>query len=222
MFDAIAHRYDFLNHLISFGADRRWRALAAAAAGSDRIERFLDVATGTGDLAFALMHRWPSSRVVGVDPSAKMLALAAQKAKQRGAADRLELLAGDAQALEFGDGIFDGVTIAFGIRNVPDRQAALREMARVSRPGGRIVVLELGEPPARFWTWPARFYIRHVLPAIGALCSKGTAYNYLRTSMAAFPPPREFAAMMERAGVEIVEVRSLMFGAATLFVGKRR
>jgi demethylmenaquinone methyltransferase/2-methoxy-6-polyprenyl-1,4-benzoquinol methylase len=222
MFDSIAPRYDALNHLLSLGADRRWRALTARAAGGSETLKFLDVATGTGDLAFAILDEWPSSRVVGVDPSANMLEIARRKAAQRGACKRIELCSGDAMALAFADQTFDGVGIAFGIRNVPDREQALAEMARVCRKGGRIVILELNEPRHGLVASMARFYVRHVMPAVGALLSRATAYRYLQTSMAEFPAAAQFSAMMEHAGIRVIEVRPLMFGVAVLFVGERR
>jgi len=225
MFDSIAPRYDFLNHVLSLGADRHWRFLAASALlfpreGQPR--RILDVATGTGDLAFAVLSRDLRCRVVGVDPSPKMLAIARQKAAQRALTSRLELCSGDAETLPFSDHSFDGAGIAFGIRNVPDRLRALGQMARVCKRGGRIVVLELAEPRAGLLGAAARFYIRHVLPHLAAMLSHSSPYRYLQTSMAAFPPADEFAALMTQAGIDVLAVKRLMFGAAVLFVGEAR
>lgn len=140
MFDAIAPRYDRLNRIMSFGVDRRWRKKTVAAlALPDGPCRVLDVATGTGDLAIDIARRHPHARVVGVDPSLGMLEIGRGKVAARGLADRVELLAGDAQALDHDDASFDGATIAFGIRNVPDRRRGLAEMARVVRPGGWVL-----------------------------------------------------------------------------------
>jgi demethylmenaquinone methyltransferase/2-methoxy-6-polyprenyl-1,4-benzoquinol methylase len=160
----------------------------------------------------------PGATVVGLDPSPKMLEVAAAKVARRGMADRVSLVEGDAQKLAYASCEFDAATIAFGIRNVPDRLAALREMARVVRPGGRVAVLELGEPKGALLGRAARFHTRHVVPKIGALLSGRREYAYLQSSIAAFPPAEQFAAMMGRAGLHVVEVTPLTFGACTLYV----
>jgi demethylmenaquinone methyltransferase/2-methoxy-6-polyprenyl-1,4-benzoquinol methylase len=147
-----------------------------------------------------------------------MLAIAAQKLVKRGLTDRITLVEGDAQALPYGDCEMDAATIAFGIRNVPDRSLALRELARVVRPGGRICVLELGEPRSGLLGHAARFHTRHVVPRLGALLSGSREYAYLQKSIAAFPPAEEFAVQMENAGLHVIEVAPLTFGACTLYV----
>jgi demethylmenaquinone methyltransferase/2-methoxy-6-polyprenyl-1,4-benzoquinol methylase len=221
MFDAIAPRYDRLNRIMSFGVDRRWRKKTVAAlALPDGPCRVLDVATGTGDLAIDIARRHPQARVVGVDPSLGMLEIGRGKVAARGLADRVELLAGDAQALDHDDASFDGATIAFGIRNVPDRRRGLAEMARVVRPGGRVCVLELGEPRRGVIAPFARFHVRVLVPRIGALLSGKREYRYLQQSIAAFPPPEEFAALMADVGLEIERVVPLTFGTCHLYVGR--
>jgi len=219
MFDKIARRYDLLNRMMSFGVDKRWRkrtvkALALSATASSRV---LDVATGTGDLAIDIARRHPGATVVGVDPSAQMLAVGDRKVVRF--EGRVTLQLGDAQALDFPDASFDAVTIAFGIRNVPDRAAGLREMARVCKPGGRVAILELGEPKRGVIAPLARFHIRQVVPRVGALLSGAREYRYLQSSIAAFPAPDAFATMMTEAGLEVLEVVPLTFGVCTLFVG---
>jgi len=223
MFDQIAPRYDLLNRLMSFGADGRWRRRTVRAlALGDEPTRVLDLATGTGDLALAIARRHPQATVVGTDPSPGMLEVGRRKAARRGLADRVELHEGDAQAIDAPDASFDGVTIAFGIRNVPDRARALAEMARVVRPGGRVCVLELSEPRRGLIAPFARLHVHHIVPRLGAWLSGAREYRYLQRSIEAFPPPAEFAAMMEAAGLEIVEVRAMSFGACQLFVAARR
>jgi len=224
MFDNIARRYDLLNRLMSFGVDKRWRrrtvkALNLAADGPSRV---LDVATGTGDLAIDVARRTPGAVVVGVDPSRKMIEFGRPKLVNRHLDDRVTLEEGDAQALAFPDASFDGVCIAFGIRNVPDRALGLREMARVCKPGGRVAVLELGEPRRGVIAPLARFHIRQVVPRVGAWLSGAKEYRYLQTSIAAFPPPDEFAAMMTAAGLDVLEVVPLTFGVCNLYVGTPR
>ena len=222
MFDRIAPRYDLLNRLLSLGIDRGWRRAAVAALRLPPRARVLDLATGTGDLALEVLRRHPDARVAGLDPARRMLAIGREKVRRRGLAGRIVLAPGVAETLPFRDGSLDGITIAFGIRNVPDRSAALREMARVLRPGARVAILELGEPRTGLLAPLARTWVRGVLPRVGGLLSRSDAYAYLADSMRAFPPPEAFAGLMEDAGLRVLEVRPLAFGVATLFVGTPR
>jgi demethylmenaquinone methyltransferase/2-methoxy-6-polyprenyl-1,4-benzoquinol methylase len=220
MFDRIARRYDFVNRVISLGLDKGWRRRTVRALLLGERPRVLDLATGTGDLAIDIARACPGATIIGLDPSKAMLAIAADKLARHGLADRVALVEGDAQALPYANCELDAVTIAFGIRNVPDRAAALREMARVVRPGGRIAILELGEPRSGILGRVARFHARHIVPRLGALLSGAREYAYLQRSVAAFPPPDEFAELMTRCGLHVVDVIPLAFGACTLFVAK--
>jgi len=222
MFDAIAHRYDLLNRLMSFGIDKRWRRKTVAALRLDGPARVLDLATRTGDLAIEIVRSHPEATVVGIDPSVGMVEVGRKKVAERGWTDKIDLRIGDAQALEVGDREFDGCTIAFGIRNVPDRAAALREMARVVKPGGRICVLELSEPRGGVLAAVSRFHVHVVIPRLGALLSRAPQYRYLQTSIEAFPPAEEFAALMKRCGLDVLEVRALTFGVCHLYVATPR
>jgi demethylmenaquinone methyltransferase/2-methoxy-6-polyprenyl-1,4-benzoquinol methylase len=221
MFDAIAARYDLLNRILSMGIDVGWRRSAVRLAQLPPNGRALDVATGTADLAIALARATPSAEVLGIDPSRGMLAVGARKVRARRLDARITLAEGDAQALPHEDGSFDAVTIAFGIRNVPDRARALREMARVLKPGGRLVVLELSEPRRGLLGPLARFHVHHVVPRVGALLSGAREYRYLQASIAAFPDPETFAAMLRQAGLIDVSFVSLTFGVAAIHVGVR-
>ena len=218
MFDKIARRYDAMNRVLSFGLDKGWRRRTVAALQLGARARVLDLATGTGDLAVDIARRHPDATVIGLDPSREMLAIAQTKLTRRGLADRVSVVVGDAQQLPYADHEMDAATIAFGIRNVPDRPKALREMARVVKPGGRICVLELGEPRRGLLARAARFHTRHVVPRLGALLSGAREYKYLQRSIAAFPPSAEFAQVMERAGLRMIEVVPLTFGVCTLYV----
>lgn len=220
MFDRIAGRYDLLNRLMSMGIDQSWRRKTVAAMQLPMGARVLDLATGTGDLALMIARLHPDAHVVGSDPSERMLEVGVEKLRRSGLAERVELEIGDAQALSYPDSSFDACCIAFGIRNVPDRSAALAEMARVTKPAGRVVILELGEPSVGWLSPIARFHVRKVIPRLGAVLSGSREYKYLQESIAAFPPANEFAEQMRACGLNVLEVRHLTFGACTLFVAE--
>ena len=223
MFDAIAARYDRLNRILSLGLDHGWRRQTVRALNLDSCDgsaEVLDLATGTADLALAVVRQHPGATVVGSDPSQGMLTVGEQKVGEAGYADRIHLEVGDAQALPYADDRFDGCCIAFGIRNVPDRARALREMARVTRSGGRVAILELAEPERGLLALGARFYIRVVVPRVGAWLSGAREYRYLQRSIEAFPPAPRFAELMTEAGLEVLEVRPLTFGVVNLYVAR--
>jgi demethylmenaquinone methyltransferase/2-methoxy-6-polyprenyl-1,4-benzoquinol methylase len=220
MFDNIAARYDLVNRVTSLGMDRGWRRRAVRALDLGESARVLDVATGTGDVAIAIAESHPDARVTGLDPSAGMLEVARQKLGAL--SDRIDLVTGDAERLPFPDAVFDGAIIAFGIRNVPDRARALAEMARVTRAGGRVVVLELSEPEPGLVGSVARLHVHRIVPRLGAWLSRAPEYRYLERSIAAFPPPAEFAELMTRSGLELDRVERLGFGACHLFVARSR
>ncbi len=220
MFDSIAGRYDLLNRIISLGIDQRWRRRTAAVLECPSPHRFLDLATGTGDLAMAVARRFPDAHIVGLDPSQRMLEIAARKIQRSTYQDRIELTQGDAQALPFEDESFDGVCMGFGIRNVPDRELALREIRRVLRSQGRVAILELSEPRSGLLGPLARFHVRTVVPWVGSLLSGSREYRYLQRSIAAFPEPDVFVETMKRAGLERASAHRLSFGACHLYVAE--
>jgi len=222
MFDGIAARYDLVNRVISLGIDQSWRRKTVRALELGSGHRVLDLATGTADLGIQVARTEPSTSVVGLDPSAKMLDVGREKVKRAGLEARVELVQGDAQALPFADASFHSVCIAFGIRNVPDRAQGLREMARVTRPGGRIAILELSEPRGGLMGAMARFHIHTVVPYVGALLSGVKEYQYLQRSIAAFPPADEFAALMQSSNLNVLGVHPLTFGVCHLYVAEPR
>lgn len=221
MFDKIANRYDLLNRLMSFGLDQRWRDALVRALHLRGPSQVLDVATGTADVAIAICKKYLDASVTGLDPSARMLEVGREKAAAMGLGGRITLVQGDAQALPFEHHQFDAACISFGIRNVPDRLLALREMARVTRPGCRVVVLELGEPAdSGMLGAAARMHVHHIIPFMGALISGQREYRYLQRSIAAFPRPHEFMAMMADAGLIDLTYQRMAFGAAFLYSGQ--
>lgn len=219
MFAHIAPRYDVANRVLSAGIDRRWRRAAVRLAGAGPDDRVLDVCSGTGDLAIDLAKT--GAAVVGSDFTLAMLARA--PAKVRAHADRLAqapwFVAGDTISLPFRAASFDLVTVAFGIRNVSDPLQGLREMHRVTRPGGRIVVLEFCKPRVPVVGGLYRFYFRRVLPVLGRLISGDTqgAYSYLPESVMAFPERDEFLELMRQAGLTQPHQKILSLGIAALY-----
>ena len=219
MFRAITPSYDRLNRLFSGRLDQRWRRRAAheATAGLRPCARLLDVATGTGDLAQALRRAAPGATVYGADFTHAMLAQATQKFAGPG----FHWLEADGLRLPVGDGAFDAATIAFGLRNMTDRAAGLREMARAVRPGGRVAVLEFSQPRNRVYRAAYDFYSFRVMPRLGAWISGSDAYRYLAGSIREFWTPEELTRQMQEAGLGEVRAIELMFGTVYLHVGTK-
>jgi demethylmenaquinone methyltransferase/2-methoxy-6-polyprenyl-1,4-benzoquinol methylase len=220
MFDAIAPRYDLLNRLLSLGIDQRWRRLLVQRLQLKPDAVVLDHATGTADLALLIARSSPGIRVIGVDPSTEMLRVGRLKVEAAGLSERVSLQVGDAENLEsFAADSVDGVSMAFGIRNVVDRPRALRELARVTRPGGRIAILELSEPRGGILGPLARLHVHQIVPWVGGLLSGASEYRYLQRSIAAFPAPAVFAELMKENGIQVESVEPLTFGVCHLYVG---
>jgi demethylmenaquinone methyltransferase/2-methoxy-6-polyprenyl-1,4-benzoquinol methylase len=220
MFNQIAARYDLLNRIMSFGLDGLWRRRLVHALNLKPHQTVLDAATGTADVALAIWKFHPTVKVTGLDPSAGMLAIGHKKVALRGGQNSVSLVEGDAQHLPFAAATFDAACISFGIRNVPDRLAGIKEMARVCKPGAKVVVLELSEP-RESWLGPlARFHVHTVVPALGALISNKKEYRYLQQSIAAFMSPPEFMALLGKAGLTKLSHRPMSFGAVNLFTAE--
>lgn len=222
MFDRIARRYDLLNHLLSGGLDVLWRRRAVRLLRLKPGGVYLDLAAGTGDYAFAILKARPDARVLAVDLAREMLSVMDDKARRLGRESSVRLLRGDAERLPVAAGRADGVTIGYGIRNMPDKPAALAECARALKPGGRLVILELAGIPNPLLRRIFGLYFRHVLPRLGAWISGDSmAYRYLPASVEEFPSRATFLDWMRRAGFADASSRELSFGVSTLFVGTR-
>ena len=222
MFDRIAHRYDLLNRILSFGQDVRWRKRLAHHLPDGEAESILDIATGTADVLLMLNGAARIGNAVGIDMSEKMLARGNDKIRAAGLDARFTLKPGDATAIPEPDASFDVATIAFGIRNVMDADRALREMRRVLKPGGRALILEFALPRNVVMRRLYLFYFRHILPLVGGLISGDSyAYRYLNQTVESFPYGEAFLELMTRAGFENPSVEYLTFGVAAIYQGDR-
>ena len=223
MFDAIAPRYDLLNHLLSAGIDRRWRRRAIRSLALTGRERVLDLCTGTADLAIAAREAQPgAARVVGIDFAGSMLRIGGEKVRRLDQQDAIALVRGDATRVPMASASVDAVTVAFGIRNVDDTRAAVAEMARVLKPGGRFAILEFAIPRRPVVRAIYLWYFNHVLPRIGRIVSRHhAAYAYLPASVGAFATPDEFVTILRENGFDGIAAVPLTFGIVFLYIGRR-
>jgi demethylmenaquinone methyltransferase/2-methoxy-6-polyprenyl-1,4-benzoquinol methylase len=222
MFDSIAWKYDFLNHFLSFGTDYRWRKKAVRIISKyKKHPKILDVATGTGDLAIAALKMQPV-KITGIDISEKMLEIGKQKIIEKGLTDKIELLKGSSEHIDFEDNIFDVVMVAFGVRNFTDPLKGLCEMYRVAKPGGLLIVLEFSKPLSFPFRQLYSFYFLNILPFLGRLFSKDwKAYSYLPESVMEFPDNEAFMKIITNAGfVDEQQVR-LTGGVASIYTGMK-
>jgi demethylmenaquinone methyltransferase/2-methoxy-6-polyprenyl-1,4-benzoquinol methylase len=219
MFDAIAGRYDLLNHLLSAGIDRRWRARAIRSLQLTGGERVLDLCTGTADLAIAAATAQPAAaRVVGIDFAGAMLRVGRDKLRRQQLDDRISLVRGDATRIPVASRSVDAVTIAFGIRNVEQIAVACTEMRRVLKPGGRLAILEFAVPTTPGLSTVYLWYLHNVLPRIGRAVSRHhAAYGYLPASIGAFSTPDEFVKLLRQAGFTNICPNRLTFGSVILY-----
>lgn len=217
MFDNIAHRYDFLNHLLSFGIDIRWRKKAVKSLADIQPKRILDVASGTGDFAFEALSLKPT-KVIGFDLSEGMMKFGREKAMEIGVENVVDFVKGDSEKMPFDDGAFDAITVGFGVRNFENLEDGLREMHRVLRTGGRVAILEASEPDNAILKAFHSLYFGKIVPFIGRLFSKDArAYSYLPESTAAFPKGKNFVAICQKIGFRNVNWQPLTFGACAFY-----
>jgi demethylmenaquinone methyltransferase/2-methoxy-6-polyprenyl-1,4-benzoquinol methylase len=223
MFDAIAARYDFLNHFLSVGLDTRWRARAVRELALGDHACVVDLCTGTADLAIAAATRTRGARVIGVDFAGEMLRLGLAKLRARSLDGSITLVRGDATAIPVRNAWADAATIGFGIRNVAQPERALDELARVLKPGARLAILEFGEPVVPGVRALYNWYFRAVLPRLGRLVSRHqSAYSYLPASVGSFPRPAAFAGTIAQHGFRQVRAVPLSLGIVYLYTAERR
>jgi demethylmenaquinone methyltransferase/2-methoxy-6-polyprenyl-1,4-benzoquinol methylase len=219
MFNAVAPRYDFLNGLLSAGCDRYWRKIAVDELEPIANRFFLDVATGTADIAIEVALR-DKSQVIGVDFSTEMLELGKNKVVARNMQSSVRLFPGAAENLPLKSNSFDGALSAFGARNFADIDHAIDEIHRVLKPKGKIVILEFSFPQNGFLQWLYRLYFEKILPVMGRWVSgHKSAYSYLPDSVGAFPKGETFASILKKAGFESVAFKELTFGVTTIYTG---
>lgn len=222
MFDSIAHSYDFLNHALSLGIDRSWRRAAIDSLKPFAPKYLLDVATGTGDFALLAMQRLSLDRILGIDLSEGMLSVGREKVKKEGLADRIEMRKANCMELDLPDDTFDAVTVAYGVRNFENLDQGLREMRRVLRPGGRLVIIELTSPVRFPMKQLFRLYSHVLMPLIGKIISRDAkAYSYLPATMEAFPQGEVMQEILLKAGYTNVQFKRFTFGLSTLYTAAK-
>lgn len=223
IFSTITGRYDFLNHFLSLRRDVAWRRFAVKKMNFFRTKRFLDVACGTGDLSVSACDKHKDISVTGVDFVYPMVQTAKEKIKKKELSGRINFIQGNALSLPFVENSFDVTAMAFGIRNIPHKAQALREMLRVTTPGGQIMILEMTFIQNRLFKLAYYIYLNFLLPVIAKIFSKNAAaYYYLADSIMNFPTPEEFSAFMQEAGIADVKIYRLTFGVTCLYVGKKK
>ena len=222
IFASVTDKYDFLNRFLSGRRDVAWRKRAVSEMNFFNTNRFLDVATGTGDLALDCANTHQDVQVTGVDFVQEMVNNGLKKVETQNLEHRVELKWGDATNIDYIDDTFDVTAIAFGIRNIPKKEKALSEMKRIIVPNGQIMVLELTTPEPSFWRSTYSFYLNGVLPKLAKWFTKNpAAYEYLADSIMNFPTRGEFLALMESIGLKNCRAIRLTFGVCTLYIGQK-
>lgn len=222
MFNNIAGRYDFLNHFLSMGIDKGWRRKAIREVGQVKPSAILDVATGTGDMAITAAKTLNPSRITGVDIADQMLEVGRKKIAEQNLQNIITLHTGDSESMPFATGVYDAVMCAYGVRNFEHLEAGLKEMCRVLRPGGKVVILEFSHPTGFPIKQLYKFYFRYILPTLGKMVSKHSrAYTYLPESVKAFPEGQKFCEILIQCGFKEAQAQPLTFGITTLYTAFR-
>lgn len=222
MFNRIAPYYDFLNRFLSLGIDTLWRKRAIKLLDNNKAKVILDVATGTADVALEAAKQLDADRIIGIDISNEMLEIGRTKVKKRGLDTLITLEEGDSENLPFEDNTFDAITVAFGVRNFENLENGLKEMYRVTKPGGKVVILEFSQPTTFPFKQLYNFYFRNILPVIGRLTSKDPrAYRYLYESVQAFPDGDQFLSILTKLGYKSNQCIPLTLGVCSIYVGEK-
>lgn len=217
MFDNVSANYDLLNRVLTFGIDISWRKNVVALVKKGKAEKVLDIATGTGDLAI-MMAKADIHDVTGLDISPGMLNIGIQKVKDQGLSEKVDMVIGDSEELPFDEGTFDAITVAFGVRNFENLELGLKEIHRVLKPEGSLIVLETSQPTKFPVKQGFQFYSKYVIPTIGKILSKDkSAYDYLPESAAAFPFGEKFNNILLKTGFNSSEVYPQTLGVATIY-----
>lgn len=221
MFDNIASNYDFLNHLLSMGIDIYWRKKLVKRLTKQAPKNILDVATGTGDLAIAMLKATPD-KITGIDISNGMLEIGRKKIKEKGLEDKISFQQADSENLPFEDNDFDAVCVSFGARNFENLEKGLSEMHRVLKPGGNLYILEFSQPDIFPFKQIYQFYFRYILPLLGKIVSNdNAAYNYLPESVSAFPYGKELNKIIENCGYNKAQDHSLTLGIVSIYIAEK-
>lgn len=221
MFDNVSGNYDFLNRLLTFGIDQKWRKLVVKTVAKKKPETILDIATGTGDFAIMLAKLNPK-KVIGLDLSQGMLDIGIQKIAKKNLSNLIEMVQGDSENLPFEDNSFDAITVGFGVRNFENLDKGLQEILRVLKPNGIFIVLETSQPEGSIMKPLFKFYSKYIIPTIGRLFSKDkSAYDYLPESAAAFPYGKKFNNILQKNGFNTIANKPLTFGIASMYTATK-
>jgi demethylmenaquinone methyltransferase / 2-methoxy-6-polyprenyl-1,4-benzoquinol methylase len=222
MFNKIAPYYDFLNRFLSLGIDTIWRKKAISKIKNGNPKLILDIATGTADVAIEMVKRLNPDKIIGLDISSEMLGVGQKKIDKRGMSGIIQLVLGDSENLSYSDNYFDAVTVAFGVRNFESLEVGLKEMNRVLKPGGQVMILEFSKPKLFPFKQIFNGYFKYVLPIIGRFTSKDPkAYKYLYESVQAFPDGNKFAKILEMSGFNSIQCTQLSLGICSVYIGKK-
>ncbi|RXK81170.1 bifunctional demethylmenaquinone methyltransferase/2-methoxy-6-polyprenyl-1,4-benzoquinol methylase UbiE [Filimonas effusa] len=222
MFDSIAGRYDFMNRFLSGGIDVTWRKKAIAQLAPLKPKNILDVATGTGDVAIMTWHQLHPDKITGIDISEGMLEHGRQKIEKLGLTNGITLHKGDSETISYPDNTFDAITVAFGVRNFQNLEKGLKEMYRVLKPGGKLVILEFSRPKQPLFKGVYNIYMNFIAPGIGKLLARNKdAYQYLNNSMQAFPEREQLIRIMNEAGYSTTHYKALTMGICCYYCGSK-
>jgi len=222
MFNKIAPYYDFLNRLLTLRIDTIWRKKAIKTLKAHNPQLILDIATGTGDMIIEMSKQLQAKKIIGVDLSPEMLEIGKQKIEKKGLSDKVEMIVGDSEQLDFEDDYFDAITVAFGVRNYANLKKGLTEMQRVLKPEGKLIVLEFTKPTIFPFKQLFNTYFKYILPTIGKFTSKDPkAYQYLFESVQAFPDYNKFGNILRETGYKNITWKSLSFGICAIYHGEK-